>query len=144
MQKFSARIWFERRTRCAQPSRASILTMLAQLEGELRGAGATPVGLAVTTFAPGTFVGAPSEKYLAVIAITAKPGELKRSLACWYEWQHPHWRFAAPADEALLLPAAVAAGESGPGQARGESARGGQRTGPLDLSAAGDAERGAS
>lgn len=107
-QKFSARTWFERGTRTAQPSRNAILAMLGEIEQDLRAAKLEPVALTVTTFPPGTFFGTNSAKHLAVISVTAEPGELKRSLVCWYEWQHPQWRFAGAGDEVLALPAAGA------------------------------------
>ncbi len=112
--RFSARIWYARQFRSAQPARAAILAMLAELEAALRGVGARPTALSVVTFPPGTFIGPHAGEHLALITIDAKPGELKRPLKCWYEWQHPCWRFADGSDRELLLPApAPAAGTPG-------------------------------
>lgn len=138
-QKFTARAWFERRTRTAQPSYEAILTMLGEIERQLRDLGMAPVALSVITFPPGTFIGAHADKHLAVMSIDAEPGELTRSLKCWYAWQHARWRFARVGEAVLALPPR-AAGEGGPGAPgatqpadAGGALGGQQQPGPLEL-----------
>jgi hypothetical protein len=117
--RFSAHVWFHRALRTSQPPRPAVLIMLADIERQLRAAGAMPVLLTCETWPPGAFVGDNNHArdHLARLTIEAEPGELKRQLVCWYEWQHPRWRFAgdggaAPqlsAEQACLSPPAQAA-----------------------------------
>jgi len=74
------------------PPRPAVMMMLVELERELKELSLAPAKLSCESWwVPRS--DADRHSALARIRIEAAPGELKTSLACWYEWQHPHWRF---------------------------------------------------
>ena len=73
-----------------QPPRAAIKAMQAELDERMAAIGGVcPVGLAVGAWrlAPG------NPELVIMLTITVARGEMVGSLASWYEWQHPQWRW---------------------------------------------------
>jgi len=84
----------------ARPPRPAIVLMLGELERELKEQGLAPCALACLAW-PVPRSKTDEHSALACIRLTAGPGELKTSLACWYEWQHPHWTWTDDPKPAL-------------------------------------------
>jgi hypothetical protein len=77
-----------------QPPRKAVLLMLADLEDALKRAGWRPAALRCERWRE---IGDDGPEYVARIVLECEPGELTRPLKCWFEWQHPRWRWCAPA-----------------------------------------------
>lgn len=78
------------------PPPAMLRSMVSELAGMLARAHERPLALVVESAALG------ARSALATMRLSAEPGAGDCSFACWYQWQHPHWRFAhARAADAL-------------------------------------------
>lgn len=81
------------------PCRAAIVGMLAELELALQRSGVVPVALRCESWqVPARPDGLNT---LGRITIEAEAGNLRRSLASWYQWQHPQWRFSGAPPPAI-------------------------------------------
>lgn len=77
------------------PLRAAIRAMLAEIGLVMAARGYCAVALRCESWrlAPPTMLNGMSE-FVARIEVEVEPGEMKTSLASWYEWQHPHWAWS--------------------------------------------------
>lgn len=82
------------------PPRGAIRMMLAELECELDERSLMPVTLTCEAW-PVPRASTDEHSALARIRIEAEQGALKRSLASWYEWQHPTWQWTSEPQPAL-------------------------------------------
>lgn len=74
------------------PPRAAVGHMLSDIQKELNARHETPVALSCQTWPARAFGQNGLGEYLACIAVATEPGELVRSLPCWFQWQHPQWQ----------------------------------------------------
>lgn len=85
------------------PPRRALKSMLAELEQQIVDLGYFPTGVACRSWLEGT--GA-----VARISLVAWPGDMTRSLASWYEWQHPRWNWIVPPTAVGIAPALATIG----------------------------------
>lgn len=67
------------------PQYGKVKDMLAKLEEDLAASGSRPVELRCECWE------VDRGDYLAVIKVTAEPGQPTRSLPSWFQWRHPRW-----------------------------------------------------
>lgn len=69
------------------PPRRVVTAMVAELARELAAIGARPVDVLCNAFFDGVSAN------IAAITLAVEPGDMPRSVASWFEWQHPRWVF---------------------------------------------------
>jgi hypothetical protein len=77
------------------PPRRALLAMLENLAGVLRARGEHPLAMKVESWRRPNYVAPDGHNdFLARITIQSAPGLDTRSLASWFQWQHPRWRWS--------------------------------------------------
>lgn len=77
------------------PPKPALDRMLAELAQACARLNVRPTGLETECWRrPVHIPPAPQNDLLARLAIDVVPGEMQRSLRCWYVWQHPAWFFS--------------------------------------------------
>jgi hypothetical protein len=91
MPSFSAHVQFRTLRRFDPvPPPSAVRIMVQELAQELTAAGMAPVALDCCYWTTDT--DGAGHDHAARITVEAEPGELNRSFASWFVWQHPRWR----------------------------------------------------
>ena len=78
------------------PPKAALDRMRAELATGCARLNVRPTGLETECWRrPVHIPPTPQNDLLARLAIDVEPGEIQRSLRCWYVWQHPDWFWSA-------------------------------------------------
>lgn len=110
MEAMRAIAWYSNHSghQSALPQRAVVKHMLADIEARLKARKCRPVSLSCQRWPADAFHELYDEDYLASITVEIEPGQLTRSLASWFQWQHPQWVFETSAPPQLARPPAMA------------------------------------